>query len=1421
MKKAKKYIALLLAVSMVCTSFTVTHAAGISETETEQTTEVSAESSMEAVEETPSEEIFAEKTTGNTDESELSADKGSSAAETVENTSEAETNETTSKVQTETEKENSTKINASAKSAEAAYNAAGEAASLAETTGEPVSLMKGDTITLSTTLTGTVNWTSADTDIATVDQNGEVTGAALGKTTVTATDTAGNTETFEVSVSELQYFNTNVFDYKEGHPNTITSEILEGAIYLDKLMITEFSSGWGSIGIDKCGACAYDGYDNVAIGIIPDVTDTNTVVTYEKGISMHADGYAIVTVPDNVNWFSAVAAVNQCQKDYTTPSMTFTVTVNGGTYGGTVYTYVVGNGEGFAQRAQAFDINITGADSIKLEVSQKTAQPENNNNHNDHGVWADAKFTAEYVDQTKRMGQENDDGVMSINDYTYAKNDDVSKGLYFTGHGNLNKGNYTISGTQNTWTGQNGRVVTGIAKNELTGSAIEFNYTDPGLFTLDSNSAKDVFTNVQFPFVADPEGYYTFDSTQMDAAFGDGIGSNGAKMNWYNGSANYSEVSQTNGDKTGFFPFNDTKGKATYTEDEDGPLNYWFGMSMSVDFYMLNGGYMDEAKTEPIVFEFSGDDDVWIYIDGKLVMDLGGIHDMASGSINFGEDTITVIPADATQKNTTAVSSIFGTDWVNDNGIHSLQVFYLERGKGASNLKVKFNLPQKDQLVIEKVYDNTSAEGVEAEALLSKEFTFQIKQDETAFANKKYALFENGAMINKNLETDNNGQIKLKYGQRAVFSLEMPRPDAHTYDVEEVLDNGDSANITTCWETSTNNVSTGNGSGATAQETYIGAKGQYDRTNVDIYTYTFHNYRNTVLNDDTVVIDYGKEIDVNVFDNDEVYASRAINLSESTNTNGIFTGKGEKVAYIPSQFMDEIETTKYNVTDAQGQTQSAVVTVIPATTVYYEDDFPGITFSDGWSIDTSSSTSAGKVQDDGTVGTGNNYGYDSSYDGDLYYSGGSVHYIDGLGKSTTASFTFTGTGFDIISLTDNTTGVIRVVVKDKDENQVFARMVDTYYSTEGGKLYQIPVINCLDLEYGQYTVTITVLTETASSNGQKRFYLDAIRIYNPLGLQNETANDAYEADKEKNSYIKEIRNLLIEQNALNSVEEGFVYVDLTDNVNDISTYISDGPNNEVYLKDEHAICTTLYADKTPDSIQIGAKAPNGTSYIGIDLIADFEAYSDDTYGATPYYRATLKSIATSTDMYYDMADLEWVQMGEEEDTSVTWKEIVEKLDWSKGVGLVVTGCGDNDDDTLDDEEIVSLSYLKTTGSEVQCKAVPQMLSLIQNLKKQTEKENEDVLTIYESQSDKTVYQRSKNIIFTVKTSCDVTGIEIQNSGIKQKILKTQSVDNGDGTITWSLTTRASSKKGTYTYTIYAVNSAGEKSEPATLIIKTK
>ena len=112
-----------------------------------------------------------------------------------------------------------------------------------------------------------------------------------------------------------------------------------------------------------------------------------------------------------------------------------------------------------------------------------------------------------------------------------------------------------------------------------------------------------------------------------------------------------------------------------------------------------------DTNNQPIIFEFSGDDDLWVFIDGKLAMDIGGIHQPTSGTINFQTGVVTV--NGSTQMNASAFNSRFPD--LNDGKHHTLQVFYIERGGCDSNCKIQFNLTQYGDIHFDKVdKDNPS-----------------------------------------------------------------------------------------------------------------------------------------------------------------------------------------------------------------------------------------------------------------------------------------------------------------------------------------------------------------------------------------------------------------------------------------------------------------------------------------------------------------------------------------------------------------------------------------------------------------------------------------------------------------------------------------------------------------------------------------
>lgn len=266
------------------------------------------------------------------------------------------------------------------------------------------------------------------------------------------------------------------------------------------------------------------------------------------------------------------------------------------------------------------------------------------------------------------------------------------------------------------------------------------NYTDESLAYLFNNDSqangkqdgKAVYSNVKGLFQL-KDGYYVYDS----------YGSNGSNGNYavYNFTTNsfdvYDKAGVYKGDASKetnlgqFFPFD----SASKVFDENGnnlspkkivdgstDLNHHFGMSMTTEFVQPNGG--KTTKGEDMVFEFSGDDDVWVYIDGVLVGDLGGIHEKATLKINFATVEVKVGHVDGANgtkkeiENTTikAKFDAAGADTKNfrdntfrDSTKHTLSFFYLERGAGASNMSLKFNLTTLPSSEVEKVNQNGEA----------------------------------------------------------------------------------------------------------------------------------------------------------------------------------------------------------------------------------------------------------------------------------------------------------------------------------------------------------------------------------------------------------------------------------------------------------------------------------------------------------------------------------------------------------------------------------------------------------------------------------------------------------------------------------------------------------------------------------------
>lgn len=429
-----------------------------------------------------------------------------------------------------------------------------------------------------------------------------------------------------------------------------------------------------------------------------------------------------------------------------------------------------------------------------------------------------------------------------------------------------------------------------------------------------------------------------------------------------------------------------------------------------------------------------------------------------------------------------------------------------------------------------------------------------------------------------------------------------------------------------------------------------------DGKNVYLY-YTFSNKA-------SYVIDFGLPLTIKLTD---LNASLNRATIQTVKIDGAKFGKTDyadgAITYTPTKAINEIDTLTVTVTgyitykDADGKdvtkngTVSYKVSIIPATSVYYEDSFakfsPGTSNASAatWSIvgdngseiaDQSASTNQA-LTELGKMSPDQVYGHDDAYKDSTKLSMGSAHkvtvtsnmYVKNDTTTTwpTATFTFKGTGFDVISLTSNTSGSVVYTVTGKKTGYTETHLVDTYYGyklvdnkwvvdqNSNSTLYQIPVIKVTGLAYDEYTVTLSVRYGDFfdhQGKGNYSFWLDAIRVYDPMGVNNATYVDDGEGYPQ---YIM-LRNALVAENV-----ESALFIDGAAEAK-IADYKVYGPNNEVYLENGQAITFNVPADGNIESIQIGAKAPDG---------------SNPAKMVVNQNEAGAKVIQSATEMYYEIS----------------------------------------------------------------------------------------------------------------------------------------------------------------------------------------
>lgn len=256
----------------------------------------------------------------------------------------------------------------------------------------------------------------------------------------------------------------------------------------------------------------------------------------------------------------------------------------------------------------------------------------------------------------------------------------------------------------------------------------------------------EVYENVSFPFTkkemtidGKTATYWNFDSSETtlqmkeDSTLGYYLEDVG-NQNWsknVNSSSAASGVSNT----YGFFPFNHTAQATTAST-----YNYGFGTKLEFKFRLTEDGTVlaeNDGTTVPIVFHFSGDDDVWVYIDGKLALDVGGAHGEVSGTLDFSTLTATVSAVKASAGSSGKTSSAFELQGEKTDE-HTLTMYYMERGMWESNMAVSFNFPDENQLQVEKVVDKTEVNELFWDCFDNQSmFTYNIRTLATHYGTKE------------------------------------------------------------------------------------------------------------------------------------------------------------------------------------------------------------------------------------------------------------------------------------------------------------------------------------------------------------------------------------------------------------------------------------------------------------------------------------------------------------------------------------------------------------------------------------------------------------------------------------------------------------------------------------------------------------
>ena len=872
-----------------------------------------------------------------------------------------------------------------------------------------------------------------------------------------------------------------------------------------------------------------------------------------------------------------------------------------------------------------------------------------------------------------------------------------------------------------------------------------------------------------------------------------------------------------------------------------------------------NGSYTLRGEAqfvyqEDLYFEFSGDDDVYMYINGTLALDLGGAHGICTKRVNLKDV--------ATKCHLTP------------GEVATFTFFYMERNSDASNFKIETNmeLVQRAINVEKKAYDTSYANEYASGTAVINGTTVAYDLIVTNKSNSPMSqikLTDTDSLHSEN--GSENGKAELGYG------VTTPSVTASTWADPEgrgtvALGQG---NGYVLFITDSNGTEVANTrksldnlkalsdeiagltlpAGQSLHVRFLTAKTEINESKILDYINTVevsatvggqalsdtasHELYSYNANDTgrTYVVDFGLPLEITgIFDTGAQSNIDEVSLSpNNVQKYGTVTiapnGFNTTLTYTrtANKTINEPETITLDVVYKIGNSNiklEKTLTIIPASNVYYEDSLA--TFKDGtgaasganWSI----VNKDGNETTEGTAPTqaleelgkhSNVYGHDDAYNSSSMLSMGTAHKVTvtaGMANTDawkaepdstwpTAQFTFKGTGFDIISLTDNTSGAITVNVyqgTDLTQKPYKRIAVDNYYgyklnedgswttvsSTDSNALYQIPVMKVDKLPYGEYTVVISVFYNglfDQTGNNKYNFWLDAVRIYDPMG-----AYTGYTEDNEGYPQYIKLHDEVVSDDV--TVTKA-LFIDGAENAT-IEQYTSYGPNNEVYLMNGQAITFKLTGtdvDKIA-SVQIGAKAPKGTANLNVNET-----------------NIVSGGLSTATEMYYDITTQVKMVNGEYQVTitnNTTTKDNILSL-----TNLKITFKNKP-------TEKVTLAALDTQEQENAVSLVRALFTApVATFSPET----------FQADWGRAV-RAGKRATLTVKTSADVESITVDGQSITSYTTRTQRTGWGwwSPKVTYHVFTYTiTAPAQTTDYAVCAVNAEGTASEAVTATLTVK